>query len=617
MGRGLNPDEACMKKQKVLYSFASADLASFEEQARSAADLGATHVYISQIEKSRWLWERDRSDPYPNWSMLLTSLFKIIRPEPIAAHLPAEFSDRNYRYVAQKSEIATRLGLRCAMLLKEPFFLPEAVFREHPGWRGPRCDHPRRARNHYFSPCVDHPEVLAMYHDAVELLCRDTGTDYIQILTNDSGGGLCWSSGLYSGANGPAHCRSIPMAQRIGGFLDTFQAGAAAAGVELEVEINSNIGYKENEHIMDGVWPHLAAGQTVNGKDRRGRLRTGEATMNYDYTLMPVRNVVQPFAFLRALEEADRGEFANLRVVLTPTDFGEYHFLLREYARRPTRGPVDRARIVGRLAATIAGRRHAHLLAQAWQLLDEAIEHFRDTALEGLVSCAVNQRWINRPFVLFPGELAPEETAYWRPFLFQANDEAHANDLLDIQNSSFIRGYSGVFIAVRALDKAIAKFTRAADLVSMVAHAPADTAAGADAPAADDQSRARLLALHADRIRLLCCFMRNAKNAIIFQHVVDTTDYDRTPEVSPEWPLDAERNLLRFEEISRSEIDTANDIIRLISGREAEMLDLAPTHEIEDVFLLSPRIADQLRAKTHIMLDRLLDGKRLWETHNH
>ena len=628
-----------MKKQKVLHFFPSTDLASFEKQARAAADLGATHVYISQIEKSRWLWERDRSDPYPNWSMLLTSLFKIIRPAPIAAHLPAEFSERNCRFVAQKAEVASRLGLRRAMLLKEPFFLPEDVFREHPDWRGPRCDHPRRARNHYFSPCVDHPEVLAMYRDAVEELCRDTGTDYIQILTNDSGGGLCWSSGLYSGANGPDHCRARPMAQRIGGFLDTFQTGAQAAGVDLEVEINSNIGYKENEHVMDGVWPHLAAGQTVNGKDRRGRVRTGEATMNYDYTLMPVRNLAQPFAFLRALEEADRGDFANLRVVLTPTDFGEYRFLLGEYARRATHGPVERAALVGRLAAKIAGRRNAPRLAQAWQLIDEAIEHFRDTALEGLVSCAVNQRWINRPFVLFPSELAPEETAYWRPFLFQANDEAHANDLLDIQNSSFVRGYSGVFIAVRALDKAIAKIGRAADLMSEVAGAIAASAAGpntaatavevdatgdavtaADAPAdaaADDPPNARLLNLHADRLRLLRCFMRNAKNAIRFQHVVDTTDYDRIPVISPEWPLDAERNLLRFEEITRAEIDTANEVIRLITGRESQMLDLAPTHELEDVFLLSPQITEQLRTKTHIMLDRLLDGKRLWETHNH
>ena len=606
-----------MKKQKVLYSFPSVDPASFEEQARAAADLGATHVYISQIEKSRWLWERDRSDPYPNWSMLLTSLFKIIRPEPIAAHLPAEFSERNYRYVAQKAEIASRLGLHRAMLLKEPFFLPEAVFREHPDWRGPRCDHPRRARNHYFSPCVDHPEVLAMYREAVERLCRDTGADYIQILTNDSGGGLCWSTGLYSGANGPAHCRTRPMAQRIGGFLDTFQAGAAAGGADLEVEINSNIGYKENEHTMDGVWPHLAAGQTVNGKDRSGRIRTGEASMNYDYTLSPVRNLAQPFAFLRALEAADRGDYANLRVVLTPTDFGEYRFLLGEYARRPTRGPVERATIIGRLARSIAGAKQAHRLAEAWQLLDEGIEHFRDTALEGLVSCAVNQRWINRPFVLFPDELSSEEIAYWRPFLFQANDEAHANDLLDIQNSSFVRGYSGVFIAVRSLDKAMAKFARAAELVSAVAETIGPAGAPAGAGATGDESRAQLLALHADRIRLLGCFMQNAKNAIRFQHVVDTTDYERTPVISPEWPLDAERNLLRYEEISRSEIDTANRIIRLISGREPEMLYLAPTHQLEDVFLLSPRIVEQLRTKTHIMLDRLLDGKRLWETHNH
>ncbi len=589
-------------KAKVLYTFPSTDLASFERQAQEAAELGATHVYVSQIEKSRWLWERDLSDPYPNWSMLLTSLFKIIRPRAMEAHLPKEFADRNYEFVVQKATIARRLGLRSAMLLKEPFYLPEAVFREHPDWRGPRCDHPRRARNHYFSPCVDHDEVLAMYRDAVETLCRDTGADYFQILTNDSGGGLCWSSGLYSGANGPAHCRNRPMAERIVGFLDTLQEGARQADVELEVEINSNIGYKENEHVMDAIWPHLHAGQTVNRKNRTGQLQTAEVSMSYDYTLMPVLNIAQPFAFLRALEEADRSD--NLRVVLSPTDFGEYGFLVRGYRRKATRGPADRMRVIESLAKGVVGSGQAHRLLEAWQCTEEAIEHFRDTTLEGLVSCTVNQRWINRPFVLFPNELSADEKAYYRPFLFQANDEAHANDLLDIQNSSFVRGYSGVFIAVRALDKAIAKLGSAAAMVSSLARSAAVAELAAK------------LELHADRIRLLACLMENAKNAIRFQHVIDTTDYHRSPVISPEWPQDADRNLLRFEEITRSEIDTANEIIRLIEGRERVLLELAPSHELEDIFLLSPRITEQLRKKTRIMLGHLLDGKRLYETHN-
>ncbi len=594
-----------MKKRKVLFTFPSQSLDEFERCAEEASELGATHVYISQIEKSRWLWERDLRDPYPNWSMLLTSLFKIIRPPAIKTHLPAEFADRNYEYVAQKARIAAQHGLQAAMLLKEPFYLPEGVFRDHPDWRGARCDHPRRARNHYFSPCVDHPDVLAMYRDAVQMLCRDTGVDYFQILTNDSGGGLCWSTGLYSGANGPAHCRNRSMAERIRGFLDALQDGAREVGVELEVEINSNIGYKENEHGMDGVWPHLRTRQTVNGRDRAGRVRTGEASTNHEYTLAPVRNLSQPFSFARALETADRGDFANLRVVLTPTDFDEYSFLLRGYRRRRTRGPVDRAKLAGELAKEIAGAGQAHRLAEAWELLEAAVEHFRDTALEGLVSCAVNQRWINRPFVLFPDELDPQEKAHYRPFLFQANDETHANDLLDIQNSSFVRGHSGVFIATRALDKATAKLNRAAELVTEVADVT------------EDEPRAAKLSLHADRIRLLACLLQNAKNAIRFQHVVDTTDYERSPEISSEWPLDAEPNLLRFEEITRSEIDNTYEIIRLIRGREATMLELAATPELEDVFQLSPRICEQLEKKTHIMLDHLLDGKRLYETHNH
>ena len=110
--------------------------------------------------------------------------------------------------------------------------------------------------------------------------------------------------------------------------------------------------------------------------------------------------------------------------------------------------------------------------------------------------------------------------------------------------------------------------------------------------------------------------MKNAKNAIRFQHIIDTTDYEREPEISPEWPLDAEKNLLIFEEVTRAEIDNTNDIIRLIKGRENTMLVMAPSHELEDVFLFSPQLVSQLNRKTHTMLDHILEGKRLYVTHN-
>ncbi|HPJ20922.1 MAG TPA: hypothetical protein PLH18_01055, partial [Clostridia bacterium] len=249
---------------------------------------------------------------------------------------------------------------------------------------------------------------------------------------------------------------------------------------------------------------------------------------------------------------------------------------------------------ISETASDIAGSENADELVDIWAKTEKAVLHFIDTGLEGLVSCAVNQRWINRPFVLFPDELTFEEKDYYRRFQFQANDEAHANDLLDIQNSSFIRGYSGVFLASMALKKAMALLEEASDKARKI----------------------KGLELYSDRLMLLSCFMKNSYNAIRFQHIVDTADYERVVEISPEWPLDAEPALLKFEEITRAEIDNTNKIISLIKDREQEMLLMAPTHELEDIFLFSPQLCSQMKLKTRTMINHLLDGKRLFVTHN-
>ncbi len=206
--------------------------------------------------------------------------------------------------------------------------------------------------------------------------------------------------------------------------------------------------------------------------------------------------------------------------------------------------------------------------------------------------------------MLFPNELKPDEKDYYRKFLFQANDEAHANDFLDIQNSSFVRGYAGVFIANQNIDKAILKFDEAINNIKIIISNLAD------------KTLIEKLELYNSRLSLLICFMNNVHNSITFQHIIDTTDYEREPEISPEWPLYAEENLLKFEAVHRREIDNTNEIIRLIKGREEVMLEIATTHELEDIFLFSPKLIEQLTNKTHIMMDHLLDDKRLYVTHN-
>jgi len=614
-----------------------------ERDAARIARAGGTHLLVNQLEKSRWIWERDRSDPYPNWGMTFLSLFKIVVPEPLKPYLPLDYAERNYRMLKERLDIARKYGLKGALNVCEPFYLPEEAYRDHPEWRGPRCEHPRRARNYYYSPCIDHPEVLAMYREAMAALTREMDIEYLFIHTNDSGGGICWSNGLYPGANGPSACRDRPMADRVLGFLEALTEGARANGKNIEIDLSSGIMKKKADPGLSAIAPLLPDHVGVNGLTRSGVPLTHILDVDYEYKLAPVKNVPDVFTFAEKLERAHRTPSRNLYYILASTDNDEYFRVIEAFNQKPTRGVRDRAALLGRVAEDIVGPENAEDLLEAWSAFQKAQIHYEDTRIEGLSWTTVNQRWINRPFVLFPHELTEEEKGYYRPFQFQAINEEHANDLLNMQCTSFIRGPYAVGLASHALEKAIGHLGRAEDLLRGIAarmeeaerRGGADRQGGSlqggapdgaaeqrpDSGAQDGEARrpaadSAKVRLMADRIRLLGCFFRNMVHAMRFQDIIDSADYSTEPEISPRWPIEADPRLLEYEALTRAEIDNTLEIIRLIEGRVSRMLIPAPSEELEDIFLLSPRLPDQLRKKIDIMLRRQLEGKRLFVTPN-
>jgi hypothetical protein len=593
-----------MKQRKVIFNTIHQNavdysLAEFESDVQKAARAGATHIMVSQLEKSRWIWEKDRSDPYPNWGMLNLAVFKVIIPPELSPYLPADYASRNLATLKARMQIVKKYGLKGAIQLCEPFYLPEAVFRDHPEWRGPRCEHPRRARNAYYSPCIDHPEVLDLYRKSLSQLLSLVEVDYIFLHTNDSGSGLCWSSGLYTGANGPSWCKHRSPAERIICFLDALIQGAQDAGREIDIEMNSNIGFKELEHSMDAIWPFLKDHTAVNFKNNQGAPQTAMIDVGFEYSIAPVKNIPLVVGFLERLEAVYHSKAQIASLTLAPSDHDEYFRIVEAFYQKPTHGLRDRAELLRRVAGDIAGEAGADALVEAWMKINTGLLHFLDSNIEGLIICSVNQRLINRPFVLFPHELSEEEKGYYRPFQFQANDESQADDLLNWQCTSFIRGYYAIFLASKALGRAIQANQAAVDALAALA--------------AQDAG----FALLSDRLRLLNCFYRNVIHAMKIQDIIDNTDYSVSPEISPRWPIDAEAGLLEFEALTRAEIDNTLEVIRLVEGRLSEMLITAPSPDLEDIFLLSPDLVSQLKKKINSMLDHQLDGKRLYVTHNH
>ena len=92
------------------------ELKKFDAYAARAAKAGATHITVTEVEKSRWIWERDMNDPYPNWGMINAALFKIIIPEELKGYLPQEYADRNFELIKKRCAILKKYGLKADSL---------------------------------------------------------------------------------------------------------------------------------------------------------------------------------------------------------------------------------------------------------------------------------------------------------------------------------------------------------------------------------------------------------------------------------------------------------------------------------------------------------------------
>ncbi len=589
------------RKKKRVFSCPAPRLEDFRRFAGQAAQLGATHVVISDLPKSRWQWELDRSDPYPNWGMLMPTLFKIIVPPELKPFLPADYADKNLAIIKSRVALLKELGLQAAFSGKEPAWLPEAVYRAHPDWRGPRCEHPRRARKPYYAPCIDRPEVLRLYRQAIAELCRHAPIESFSFLTNDSGGGICWSVSLYPGQNGPSWCQSRSYASRVVGFLSAIQAGARDAGLEADVSLYYGSGVISQTEV-NSVLPSLEPGQSINQQTREGRqpYRTIGYTF-YDNGVGPVLGIPQVGRIAEQLDLAQRDAAAHASFSFALPEWPCYLPLIRTYRQKPPAGILGQMQAIRALAAELAGEAHADAFMEILLRIDRAVQIVRSIGPDPvLLVGTVNQRWLTRPLVPFPMELTSEEKDYYRRFQFQANSEEEAADLMNLQGFEMINGYSGSLLAAGWLEQALGLLRAAAEDLGRM-----------PAPANKGEASDFLVGL-APRVKALIACCRNAKNVIQYQDILDRTDYRRPPREQNIYPMDGDQLLREIQIVTRQEIDNTSELISLLESTRVPLLETATVAEEEDIFLFGPDLGEQLRKKADTMLRHQLDVHRLY-----
>ncbi len=220
---------------------------------------GVTHVMVNQAAVSIPLAMYPENSYFgfcaygPGPDKYVTSTYN-------AGLFSEELLELNRRMLLHNVNLARKYGFRCAMRCVEPTFMLESFFLRHPALRGPRVDNPACSTMPVYALCPLLPEVQDHYRQLVRnLLTLAPEIDELHIFTNDSGGGVCHSSHLYSGPNGPNHCRQVLPGRQAQVFCTTLVEGGRTVNPGFRAVMTSGLSPKEKRDFAGGMTPGVAS----------------------------------------------------------------------------------------------------------------------------------------------------------------------------------------------------------------------------------------------------------------------------------------------------------------------------------------------------------------------
>ncbi len=601
------PAEAAAGKFKtVIFGRHSDSLASFESFARQAKQSGATHVVLTAEDLPWAMWQMDTpGDPYPAWAVSNVGLLKVSIPDALKPYLPNDYSTTVLGILRSRCEVLRKLGLKAAFTTFEPQILPPAVYEAHPLWRGPQVDHPLRSRVPRFAPSIDNPEVLALYRESIKkLLTICPEIEILSLHTNDSGSGMSWSPGLYQGPNGSSLTRARGMHERYRDFFGALQAGAADARPgPLEIDAKW-----VRESAPELVATKLGPGMAVaNFEGPNATLYKADVgfLLDYFYPFYPALGIPLPVRYLEELEDASKTAAPRLFYLIGDRYDSDLYFQIYDaFQKKPTTDDTSRMQLLRAIAVARVGEANAGALVDSWMALnrvqrDADILNFGGTLF---YIASVHQRWLTRPFVPFPEELKDNETDYYRKFQFQARGEDRARDLGDIQGTRQYEGLGGMAVSGQLLVRMRVDLLRARDNLRRIAATPA---------AAAWKQRLDLLD---KRIQVFGILVENCRNALSYQYLLDFMRAGRLHR-----PIEFQEHLTditewrEIKEIGRREMDNATVLADLLEANKEILIDTTKTSAEENIRVLGPDLASQLRRKVKIMVAHWEDYERLFD----
>lgn len=537
--------------------------------------------------------------PWHEYTSCHAGMHKFFPPPQLVPFMNMDYVRANRQHLRDCAKVLQEMGLGASFSVHEPYFLPEEFFAAYPHLRGPRVDHPRRSRQEAYALCLDHPEsreLLAAMFLELSKDVPDLGT--LRISTNDAGSGICWNDWLYSGPNGPEHCRGRSITQRVGGILDAVRKGL---GHKVDIHLVGNFSKAENDAIST-----LTGDDFFLGRLDRRAISVGSIIDN------PVVGIFNPVAITAAME---KWKNPDVRTVFMGfgSNYSRWHELpqvsakvievVDEFLQAPAYGLMNRLAFVRRLCAKWVGESSCDKLLEAFVTLQEAYA-LKNAAFPRFTGnyVGVSMRHITRPLVAVPQQLTPDEESYFLPHVFNIHENEARMDYSDWHGGRLVGGgveVHGAWPRIPQVDSFRSQLQHVASIM-----------AGLDGPEAEVFHRMGM------SLRIYASIMRSIHNfwssQILRDRNTDRFTQPQTPSKIGNWTGDPDLQLLN--EFMRDELDNTTELVGLLKSGGLRQLTLAPTAAEEDCFFMGPNILEQLDRKMAIMRAHWLDAERYLAT---
>lgn len=355
----------------------------------------------------------------------------------------------NRQHLLWQAKLAKKYGFRCWVRCVEMTMWPESFFQRHPALRAARVDNPAASTSPRFNLCPMLPEVQEHYRQlTVNLLKLCPEIDEMHIFTCDSGGGFCYASHLYSGSNGPVHCRHTPPGKQAQVFCKTVINAGRTVNPGFRVVMTSGLMPHEKEDMLEGApaglassiygafawgggledrWANMAVGPDIHKPEERAAARAWQdADMRTRAKIVTSRGGMAYASYnpdyYSGPSDAPR-PYETHEVVMKYLDMGVSNFIGGAIAtpwhanggifvQAVKDGATDTNKAVRKLAASWVGDALADRLCEAWKLSDTADREWPMPA-HGGHAFYCQPLLMNGPIVPDDSRLGPHDLDYF------------------------------------------------------------------------------------------------------------------------------------------------------------------------------------------------------------